>query len=162
MALWRYCVFFVFTNWRQPCIIRWWLAFFNNNLFFKIVPPILFYSFILNNIHFLKKVLFIYLTTPCSMWDPSFLTRDWNHAPFIENTESQPLDHQGSSNNVLKQQCVFKLTYVHWWAAVYGVAESRTRLKWLSSSSSGNKIWGETEQLLFAGESENVWQFQAF
>ena len=25
-----------------------------------------------------------------------------------------------------------------WWAAVYGVAQSRTRLKWLSSSSRGN------------------------
>ena len=25
-----------------------------------------------------------------------------------------------------------------WWAAVYGVAQSRTRLKWLSSSSSGS------------------------
>ena len=32
-----------------------------------------------------------------------------------------------------------------WWAAVYGVAQSRTRLKWLSSSSSssreGNTAW---------------------
>ena len=27
-----------------------------------------------------------------------------------------------------------------WWAAVYGVAQSRTRLKWLSSSSSSNSI----------------------
>ena len=27
-----------------------------------------------------------------------------------------------------------------WWAAVYGVAQSRTRLKWLSSSSSSNKM----------------------
>ena len=26
-----------------------------------------------------------------------------------------------------------------WWAAVYGVTQSRTRLKWLSSSSSSNK-----------------------
>ena len=27
-----------------------------------------------------------------------------------------------------------------WWAAVYGVAQSRTQLKWLSSSSSGKEI----------------------
>ena len=27
-----------------------------------------------------------------------------------------------------------------WWAAIYGVAQSRTRLKWLSSSSSSNNI----------------------
>ena len=32
-----------------------------------------------------------------------------------------------------------------WWAAVYGVAQSRTRLKWLSSSSSplNNPMWPE-------------------
>ena len=29
-----------------------------------------------------------------------------------------------------------------WWAAVYGVAQSRTRLKRLSSSSSSSSIWG--------------------
>ena len=28
-----------------------------------------------------------------------------------------------------------------WWAAVYGVAQSRTRLRWLSSSSSSNSIY---------------------
>ena len=28
-----------------------------------------------------------------------------------------------------------------WWAAVYGVAQSRTQLKWLSSSSSSKQIW---------------------
>ena len=34
-----------------------------------------------------------------------------------------------------------------WWAAVYGVAQSRTRLKWLSSSSS-SKYWEDNEYLL--------------
>ena len=40
-----------------------------------------------------------------------------------------------------------------WWAAVYGVAQSQTRLKWLSSSSSNLKQcysvkrWGEREGL---------------
>ena len=28
-----------------------------------------------------------------------------------------------------------------WWAAIYGVTQSRTRLKWLSSSSSSNPLW---------------------
>ena len=28
-----------------------------------------------------------------------------------------------------------------WWASVYGVAQSRTRLKWLSSSSSSSNVW---------------------
>ena len=28
-----------------------------------------------------------------------------------------------------------------WWAAVYGITESRTRLKWLSSSSSSLSLW---------------------
>ena len=30
---------------------------------------------------------------------------------------------------------------VAWWAAIYGVAQSWTRLKWLSSSSSASVIW---------------------
>ena len=33
----------------------------------------------------------------CGMWDPSFLTEAWTHAPCTESVESQPLDHQGSS-----------------------------------------------------------------
>ena len=36
-----------------------------------------------------------------------------------------------------------------WWAAVYGVAQSRTQLKWLSSSSSSSSIkiygWADTD-----------------
>ena len=28
-----------------------------------------------------------------------------------------------------------------WWAAVYGVTQSRTRLKWLSSNSSSKPVW---------------------
>ena len=33
-----------------------------------------------------------------------------------------------------------------WWAAVYGVAQSRTRLKWLSSSSSRSDLAAAAEQ----------------
>ena len=33
-----------------------------------------------------------------------------------------------------------------WWAAIYGVAQSRTRLKWLSSSSSSRKDWRQEEK----------------
>ena len=33
-----------------------------------------------------------------------------------------------------------------WWAAVYGVAQSRTRLKWLSSSSSSSSRIEQTKQ----------------
>ena len=36
-----------------------------------------------------------------------------------------------------------------WWAAVCGVAQSRTRLKWLSSSSSSSKgklVWGGSDK----------------
>ena len=33
-----------------------------------------------------------------------------------------------------------------WWAAVYGVAQSRTRLKWLSSSSIVEKDWRQEEK----------------
>ena len=31
-----------------------------------------------------------------------------------------------------------------WWAAIYGVAQSRTRLKWLSSSSSGYGVLSQS------------------
>ena len=34
-----------------------------------------------------------------------------------------------------------------WWAAVYGVAQSWTRLKWLSSSSSSSKVWEEEKEV---------------
>ena len=56
-----------------------------------------------------------------------------------------------------------------WWAAVYGVAQSRTRLKWLSSSKSANSksealnhwsvlLWEamECQQLLFKKSCKNV------
>ena len=33
-----------------------------------------------------------------------------------------------------------------WWAAVYGVAQSRTRLKWISSSSQDCKGWVRTQK----------------
>ena len=38
-----------------------------------------------------------------------------------------------------------------WWAAVYGVAQSRTRLKWLSSSSSfnGSNVWDNDQFILY-------------
>ena len=41
-----------------------------------------------------------------------------------------------------------------WWAAVYGVAQSRTRLKWLSSSSSSNIINEGVIQTLILGKIE--------
>ena len=33
---------------------------------------------------------------PCTMWDLSFLMRDWTFAPCIGSREAQALDHQGS------------------------------------------------------------------
>ena len=32
-----------------------------------------------------------------------------------------------------------------WWAAIYGVAQSRTRLKRLSSSSSSSNVWEDAK-----------------
>ena len=37
---------------------------------------------------------------PCSMWDFSSPTRDLSHVPYIGRLRSQPLGHQGSSENV--------------------------------------------------------------
>ena len=46
-------------------------------------------------------------------------------------------DEQGSLANPLQCSCLENPRDGEaWWAAVYGVAQSRTRLKWLSSSSS--------------------------
>ena len=38
-----------------------------------------------------------------------------------------------------------------WWAAVYGVAQSRTRLKWLSSSSSSKQLKGTSKRDFVCG-----------
>ena len=43
-----------------------------------------------------------------------------------------------------------------WWAAVYGVAQSRTRLKWLSSSSSSSKEFG------VVGSDTYTWSIKDF
>ena len=39
-----------------------------------------------------------------------------------------------------------------WWAAVYGVTQSQTRLKWLSSSSNTGRKWKRTKEPLDEGE----------
>ena len=36
------------------------------------------------------------MATPCGMWDPSSLTRNWTHTLCIWSTEPEPLDQQGS------------------------------------------------------------------
>ena len=43
-----------------------------------------------------------------------------------------------------------------WWAAVYGLTQSRTRLKWLSSSSSIDYIWA-VEFMAFIGWDGILW-----
>ena len=44
-----------------------------------------------------------------------------------------------------------------WWAAVYGVAQSRTRLKWLSSSSLLRRRQWQPTLVLLPGESRGWW-----
>ena len=58
-------------------------------------------------------------------------TTEWLHFHFS-------LSHTGEGNgNSLQCSCLEKpRDGGAWWAAIYGVAQSRTRLKWLSSSSS--------------------------
>ena len=47
-----------------------------------------------------------------------------------------------------------------WWAAIYGVAQSRRQLKWLSSSSSSSSSWdlgaSNRNQLLLTKEQRNL------
>ena len=45
------------------------------------------------------------------------------------------------NGNLLQCSCLGNLGGGAWWAAVYGVAQSRTRLKWLSSSNR-IQLWG--------------------
>ena len=54
------------------------------------------------------------------------------------------LSHTGEGNgNPLQCSCLENpRDGGAWWAAVYGVAKSRTQLKRLSSSSSSNQAWG--------------------
>ena len=67
----------------------------------------------------------------CSPWGPEEL----------DTTEQLPfhfsLSHIGEGNgNPLQCSCLENPRDSRaWWAAIYGVAQSRTRLKWLSSSS---------------------------
>ena len=46
-----------------------------------------------------------------------------------------------------------------WWAAVYGVVQSRTRLKWLSSSSEQNKY--HSWQIWFSWAPKSMWMVTA-
>ena len=55
-------------------------------------PPSLFF-----NIYFYLFIICLAaLGLICSMWDLSFLTRDWTQAPYIGSSASWPQDHQGS------------------------------------------------------------------
>ena len=67
----------------------------------------------------------------CSPWGPEESDRtEWLHFPFS-------LSRIGEGNgNPLQCSCLENpRDRGAWWAAVYGVTQSRTRLKWLSSSS---------------------------
>ena len=70
----------------------------------------------------------------------------------------------GGNGNPLQCSCLENLRDGGaWWAAIYGVTQSRTRLKWLSSSSIQlsvwywmllpftKKVWNSGEALLFGG-----------
>ena len=80
----------------------------------------------------------------CSLWGRWGLdTTEWLHFHFS-------LSCNGEGNgNPLQCSCLENSRDAGaWWAAVYGVAQSRTQLKWLSSSSSSSmadSCWGLTK-----------------
>ena len=47
-----------------------------------------------------KENPFIFLATPCGMWDLSSPTRDWAGTPCIRSTDSYPLDCQESPKKI--------------------------------------------------------------
>ena len=77
----------------------------------------------------------------CSPWGRKELdTTEWLHFHFS-------LSCIGEGNgNLLQCSCLENpRDRGAWWAAVYGVTQSRTRLKWLSSSSNSSSTWGLKE-----------------
>ena len=72
----------------------------------------------------------------CSPWGCKELdTTEWLHFHFSFSCIG------GGNGNPLQCSCLENSRDGGaWWAAVYGVAQSRTRLKWLSSSSSSSSI----------------------
>ena len=74
--------------------------------------------------------LLIYL-----LWQ-KMVVKFWSHGHRLHTSSEIPWILLKS---VFDSSVIHKYTYnaiLVWWAAVYGVAQSRTRLKWLSSSSS--------------------------
>ena len=81
----------------------------------------------------------------CSPWDcEESDTTEWLHFHFS-------LSCTGEGNgNPLQCSCLENpRDRGAWWAAVYGVAQSQTRLKWLSSSSSSNLLFKNRWVYLF-------------
>ena len=75
----------------------------------------------------------------CSPWGRSELDRtEWLHFHFSPSCTGE------GNGNPLQCSCLENpRDKGAWWAAVYGVAQSRTRLKWLSSSSNmfSTNLW---------------------
>lgn len=42
---------------------------------------------------------YLFLATPCSMWDLSYPSKDWTCAPCVRSVESLPLNHKGNPIN---------------------------------------------------------------
>ena len=69
--------------------------------------------------------------------------------PCVSQLETTSLLSIGEGNgNPLRCSCLeYPRDGGAWWAAVYGVAQSRTRLKWLSSSSSSSSLLSSADLL---------------
>ena len=70
------------------------------------------------------------------------------------------LDHLGEGNdNPLQYSCMENpRDGGGWWAAIYGVAQSQTWLKWLSSSSSSSKTGSSKFLEYSAREYRGIWK----
>ena len=90
----------------------------------------------------------------CSPWGRyKSDTTEWLHFDF-----SLSCTREGNGNP-LQCSCLGNPRYGGaWWAAIYGVAQSRTRLKWLSSSSSKEVMKGGTEEYLMRHQFSSVAQ----
>ena len=131
-------LFLRWPHWKCCCLISWFISF--KLAFFQVTSPRYHYSSIdhCHTILWLYFEIYVYLCIYTNIYIYIYIK-------FI-NVSSRPLCviYIGAGNgNPLQCSCLENpRDGGAWWAAVYGVAQSRARLKWCSNSSSSFQFSG--------------------
>ena len=154
MLLWTWCAhiclslcfefFWVYTQeWNCGCI---WLTIWGTAILFSIVAaPFYLPTRSAWEFQFLLILIFMFLLS-MYLFYPNEYAGEGNGTPLQYSCLETPRDRGA------------------WWAAVYGVAQSRTPLKWLSSSSNEYEMVSHcilTCFLLMTGDVENLFMYLA-